>query len=194
LARCVTTRHPINKNIRMARGLWRQDSREDCLDVFVAPSPYAIETFWTKIKLKSCLKDKTSSPIPTVVSAARQLLLEVQEPLFYPCSTGESAEPSVLPYHAVAGDEQGERISPIGSPHCPAGPGIANRLGDIFIGARLAQRDLLQRLPDPHVKGAALQVQRRGEAGYLAREKGLDLRYDPAIEFPIRLCMSEAGR
>jgi len=110
-----------------------------------------------------------------VPSAARHTLLKLQKPFLDLDTAGESAERPILPYHAVAGDEQRDGIFAVGPADCPACPGAAYRLGDIFIGARLAERYPLQRLPDPHLKGPAAWVQPGGKMGHLAREKVLDL-------------------
>src|SRR5690606_34593582 len=77
--------------------------------------------------------------------------------------TGEAREPAILSDHAVARNDDREGVSADrladGSRSLPAEP---QRLGDLTVGAELAEGDLAERSPDARLKLAARSC--RGQA------------------------------
>ena len=70
----------------------------------------------------------------------------------------------------MAGHEQRQRVAVVGAAHGAAGLFVAQRAGDVDIGARFAIGDLAHFLPDAQLKGRALRGEGNVEGKALAGE------------------------
>src|SRR5579863_3186055 len=71
---------------------------------------------------------------------------------------------------AVAGDDHGDRVAPVGAADGAACRGASDRLGDLGVGPGLAVGDGDQGLPDAALESGAVRRQRQGELAAPAGE------------------------
>src|SRR5581483_2473375 len=81
-----------------------------------------------------------------------------------------TSQAAVLANHAMAGNDNGNGICSARASHGPDSGRLAERPGDLTVGARLAVRNGLQFLPDPALKRGSLHIDRKIDMGLAALE------------------------
>ena len=126
-----------------------------------------------------------------------------QQPLFAPQAAAVTGQlrtrPAACPVaadDAVAGNDDGNRITAVGRAHGAHGFGVANRVGNRLVTGRLAIPDAEKLLPDLTLKRRAVQGQGQVEAVQCAAEIGVNpfqdnlrdssfvLRRQPPVSLP----------
>lgn len=89
--------------------------------------------------------------------------LEIEQELLAPQSASVSAKLTVLVYHPMAGDDDGQRIRPVGSPHGALGAASPYIEGQPFVRNCLTVRNRQELLPHRPLEGGTRCVNRDGE-------------------------------
>jgi hypothetical protein len=89
-----------------------------------------------------------------------------QQPLFAPDPAAKTDQFTITSDHAVAGNNQGNRVFVVGVAHRPEGPGAADGPGNVSVGGRLTKGNFLQLPPYGFLKIGSFQKQ--GDAEFLA--------------------------
>lgn len=103
----------------------------------------------------------------------------VQEPLLAIRSASKASERSVRTKHAVAWNDDAERILPDRRTDRPYGERMFHVFGNISIPQRFSKIDLLKLLPNLNLKIGPLKIQRDGES------------FSPPIEILLKLPSSQ---
>ena len=77
---------------------------------------------------------------------------------------GKAGQRAITADHPMAGHDDGDRIAAVGGADGAGRTGLAQALGQLPVGARLAVRDLQQAVPDRALERRAGEVQRQVEA------------------------------
>ncbi len=78
-------------------------------------------------------------------------------------AAAEPDQAAVAADHAVAGDENRQRIAVVGTADGPAGAGIAGHFGQLFVTPGLSVGNLLQAFPYFQLKIGSVRLQRQFE-------------------------------
>ena len=86
--------------------------------------------------------------------------------MFAPDTAAKTDQFAITSDHAVAGNNQGNRVFVVGVAHSPEGPWAADGPGNVSVGGRLTKGNFLQLPPDGFLKIGSFQKQ--GNAEFLA--------------------------
>lgn len=92
----------------------------------------------------------------------------------------------------MAGDDDGNRVAPVGEAHRPRRAGAAETAGKVAVGAGRAVGDGAEGVPDSRLERSPDRGKGQGELGQVAREVGGELsaalreRRGVVIAYPIR--------
>jgi hypothetical protein len=107
----------------------------------------------------------------------------LQQPVlvFNSSGCGKAAQTSRAADHAMAGDDQGDRVSTQCAAHCPAGAWISCRAGQVAIGDGLAEPDLAAGLQDC-LSEAGQAIQIHWHIQQVDHLPAFEIRHDPGLE------------
>src|ERR1035438_9682744 len=120
------------------------------------------------------LKVGHTDPLPM---RHRDRALVLEQPALDRFAEGKASQRAIGPYHTVAGNNQADRVRPVGL--ADRAGGTAEFARDLTVASRLPGGDLLKRSPDPFLKIGPLGGELQGEPGAGRMKVIRDLSPDP---------------
>src|SRR6266404_6576295 len=119
------------------------------------------------------------SPFPTVSMAVGRFPIEQHALALH--APGIARKRTVVPHHPVTRDRDSEIVRGASTGDSPNGLGCADPAGDLCVGDRLANGDLLKGVPNALLESSAAYVERQIEAENRRLDEAHDTRHEDLV-------------